>query len=144
MTKEDSHMDKPSNPNDEATAGQAPASAHTPGPWRAAIGDDWRPRYGENRDFVCVEHAVYDAIDVYALAASQSAEEHFGNARLIAAAPDLLAACQALMAIDDDSPTRETDQLAAEIQIHLAVCKATGTDPVDGSVLAAIAKAEGR
>lgn len=109
-------------------------SQHTPGPWRAAIGDDYRPRFGEV-EHVCVEHFQFDAIDVYAPIESQTAEEHFANARLIAAAPDLLAAAN----------------WVASVVRHNSFCPALGTLGPDAcncglkrNVLDAIAKAEGQ
>lgn len=73
-----------------ATAPQNKPVPHTPGPWRAVSGDD-DPQYGEV-EFACVEHPRYDAIEICTSRYGATVEEHFANARLIAAAPDLLAA----------------------------------------------------
>lgn len=97
-------------------------SGHTPGPWRAGLGDDQSPRHGEF-ELACLEHhvfgtGIYAPGDYY----SENYAEHEANARLIAAAPDLLAACK--RALEDEG----------------ALVGATRR----GEIRAAIAKAEGR
>lgn len=72
---------------------------HTPGEWRAGIeGDDCYPTPEEDSlEIACVPHNTFDAIDVFCASrdgGEASYAEHVANARLIAAAPDLLAACK--------------------------------------------------
>lgn len=105
---------------------------HTPGPWRAAIGDRYRPEDGECRDeLACIPHSSYDAVDVFASRQALSSAEHEANAHLIAAAPDLL------------ESLREMCHLVARCEIWL-------DNPIDGmedtryKAAAAISKASGQ
>lgn len=84
------------------------SAQHTPGPWsyRSQPHDDWGTvRAG--RYIICQARnpAVdYDDLDEYRRTRTDPYE---ANARLIAAAPDLLEACEALIAYDegdDDAP----------------------------------------
>jgi hypothetical protein len=76
-------------------------SNHTPGPWHAATADEWRTASGE--------HAQWGRFDISAGSNDPAAEDYYRvasvsnvnnadqnqmNAKLIAAAPDLLAACK--------------------------------------------------
>lgn len=91
-----------------AVAG-AGMSAHTPGPWIAASA----------RSSVVGLPIV--ASCGYAIANShQPGDEGLANARLIAAAPDLLVALQGVLRVAD----RKTDEFAAA---RAAIAKATGT-----------------
>ena len=67
---------------------RTPPEAHTPGPWVV----NTNRRYGNALGVICVEHPEFDAIDVLTVGWSDSEQEHKANARLIAAAPDLLQA----------------------------------------------------
>lgn len=71
---------------------------HTPGPWRAGVcnAEDEAERRGEF-EVACVPHHMYGS-SVFAPGEyySDSVAEHEANCRLIAAAPELLAACKAL------------------------------------------------
>lgn len=70
---------------------------HTAAPWRVGFGDADRPRPHEDSNELCtVGHATYDALDIFTPQRSYSIEEHHANARLIAAAPTLLAALTTL------------------------------------------------
>jgi hypothetical protein len=63
---------------------------HTKGPWVAASRDGEPWVENEDGDYICAPHG-YDF------------DEDLANAKLIAAAPDLLAACEALLfAIEQD------------------------------------------
>ena len=70
-------------------------SKHTPGPWRI---DEWGDIVAGLRDIAETAHIWNDGGD------DTLPEMRRANARLIAAAPDLLAACKALLdAIEGDS-----------------------------------------
>jgi hypothetical protein len=88
-------------------------SKHTPGPWK-------------QRGLVVMEDSPRQMFvaDVFVNTPGDEAE---ANARLIAAAPDLLAAClQALCWFDsDEEPSYEHDQMVGE-QLRLAARKAQG------------------
>jgi hypothetical protein len=88
--KEMAHMDKHANANGEATASQVEddsAPSHTPGPWKAT------------------GLRVFSANDAWAgiVASALTTTSNYGtakaNARLIAAAPDILAALKAAVAV---------------------------------------------
>lgn len=105
---------------------------HTPGPWRAGIGDDGMPKRGEfQQEVACIPHMYLDAIDIFVPLHDGASPHHCchqefeANARLIAAAPDLLVA---LKAMNEITPRL---QLTNEEEAALAL-----TD-------AALAKAEG-
>lgn len=82
-------------------------SKYTPGPWKAFPSGI----YGTNRDGVCVctRH-------------KQAGDEWNANARLIAAAPDLLEACMAAMS--DDCDRQACEETTVEL-IRAAITKAT-------------------
>lgn len=91
------------------------SAKHTPGPWRATLVNDtgWAvgPNTADGPDYVA---------DVHMLTTGRSDEDSAANARLIAAAPELLDALRALV-----STERPWDE-------------------VHDQALRAIAKAEGR
>jgi len=100
-------------------------SAHTPGPW--AIYDERRVFA---RGLVCEcrvplendpEDDEWDSPEVAAAEAEAAA-----NARLIAAAPDLLAACRAMAACCGPAETWNGETNAALRMIEAAVAKAEG------------------
>ena len=102
-------------------------SAHTPGPWE--IGP--RP----TQIMTSVEAAMKYAPNkpyVYLMLASTCCDPHpdrsVANARLIAAAPDLLAACEAMIAADFGAAewTPGMDVLARDMRA--AVAKAVGAN----------------
>lgn len=74
---------------------------HTPGPWRAAIGDNYKPTADEDRNpITTIEHDIFDAIDVFGPKMGihgASYEEHQANALLIAYAPKLYEQNQSLL-----------------------------------------------
>ena len=86
---------------------------HTPGPWHVIEGDEWTSDIATNTP----EQGIWTVAS-----ANKRRDEFEANKRLIAAAPELLAACEkALDEIGDDSPLYPiTMQLAA------AITKATG------------------
>ena len=78
---------------DTATRGIAVVpviTSHTPGPWRIAGDGDH-----EEIELCCVESATHDAIAIVADAHTDHGDP-MPNARLIAAAPDLLAAAKVI------------------------------------------------
>jgi hypothetical protein len=114
-------------------------SAHTPGPWSL---DAYRP--GDKELFVSEAGVTVDIDDC----TTKERAERFANARLIAAAPDLLDACRTMgamilgiaEAIDLDTETEMKisvgGQLAKTItlgeavqQVTTAIAKATGKEP---------------
>jgi len=73
---------------------------HTPGPWKQVEYDDWLYVGGEKMDFIEYDpvnepynYSVENAVCVIDHVGSIT-EEGYANAHLIAAAPDLLAACE--------------------------------------------------
>lgn len=77
-------------------------AAHTKGPWEGTGVEESpipsRRKSKERRAFKCaVFGPASDPLPYIASARGDSAEEARANARLIAAAPDLLAACEAMM-----------------------------------------------
>ena len=68
---------------------------HTPGPWRTGgCGDDgWRMIIGAQTRFLTAYKETY-LTDIAATSCSDNPEEDLANARLIASAPDLLAALE--------------------------------------------------
>jgi len=115
----------------------AMTTKHTPGPWRVITDDDeYLP--GEMSDFIDIGHCCFSAHAVTALQKNynhDSAEEHLANARLIAAAPDLLEALSdtlAALQVASNAQEKSGDIVgASETQFKLRRARA------------AIAKAEG-
>ena len=99
---------------------------HTPGPWYAEVGDPKVP--GMTPGYDVWHHTGIGQIARVrpGLEPDPTAE---ANARLIAAAPDLLAACKVLMGVFEDAgltDTREYDQA------RRAVARATGDGEGEG------------
>lgn len=99
---------------------------HTPGPWYApplpASGTDLGIMHlPQNKAPVLVALVVIDEDD------PQTDDEHAANARLIAAAPDLLAACDRLMvAWEERGVSTAHDWADAVSMARAAIAKATG------------------
>ena len=107
-------------------------TAHTPGPWRSTWRNldnvkDWRSRIPYAIEYLPENYnAVLPIADV---CDQPNAEE---NARLIAAAPDLLAACkkafdELVENLDEIGIDHESDDTA--IMLRAAIAKATGSAP---------------
>lgn len=103
-------------------------SKHTPGPWIArepSDGDEWffghRLRNGIYGKQIVVSDSRDNEICVY----SGNTDGEIANARLIAAAPDLLEACIEILA---EMQVWETDQGThpAATKARAAIVKATG------------------
>lgn len=92
-----------------------PAAAHTPGPWSVSAGSIWATsQWGARVRIAPVDsHSPMNGIDSAA------------NARLIAAAPDLLAAAKYLMA---DLKHSYEPRVEALDKLEAAIAKATGAD----------------
>lgn len=107
-------------------------SAHTPGPWRSTFrgmdkGSSWASRIP-----YAIERELGNAVQPIADLCDQPQAE--ANARLIAAAPDLLAALQALDDYVCNNLTGEyptgVDVDSAEFKAaRAAIAKATGSQP---------------
>ena len=97
---------------------------HTPGPWM--IDEDVRPGMSWNRHIVWNEEDSKRSLTVCFMAHSKSSGRDEANARLVSSAPDLLAACDAVLACDthhDEKghaylrvPARSLNDLAAQIR----------------------------
>jgi hypothetical protein len=85
-------------------------SKHTAGPWQAAVRPDaWRPISGALADYVLINTRV------------ETREEAKANARLIASAPDLLAALEAIVKLADGCLPHDIG-----IQARAAIARARG------------------
>ena len=113
---------------------------HTPGPWHASTADEWRTASGE--------HAQWGRFDISAGSNDPAAENYYRvasvsnvnnadqnqmNAKLIAAAPDLLEALRALddfycEAHEEMSRAQRAHHRGVLIKARAAVAKATGCD----------------
>ena len=105
----------------------AQTHAHTPGPWKTGgCGEDgWRLIFGPTTRFF---HAFGEAhtTGVAVVSVSDCEAEDLANARLIAAAPDLLGVCQRL-ATWSANPEHFTPTIASEFirQAQEAIARAT-------------------
>ena len=90
-------------------------STHTPGPWRHDGGLVRAKAYA-------VAVVTGDGVVRF----STSLDEISANARLIAAAPDLLAACEAIVALEDGQGRLNLPMCAG--QARAALARATGKD----------------
>jgi hypothetical protein len=109
---------------------------HTPGPW--TLGDESELRgellpIGSNTDAPVIGKYVWGPVaEVYfpleeSTVAQQAREMALANARLIAAAPDLLRGCQAAIAYLADPPSKfEVNRDEAVRIILCAIAKAEG------------------
>lgn len=102
-------------------------SPHTPGPWESAHGG-----VGDAGGFRITEQFVMRPCDDVSIAADivdpETGEPSLANARLIAAAPDLLAALVRLVFILDPEKCPEDDDLGVDAALAAArdaIVKAT-------------------
>ncbi len=100
-------------------------AAHTPGPWIADLGEAYRVRAQQDGGQVAIMMSLKGQ---HGLAGRRSGDEVAANARLIAAAPDLL---EALIAITNQleriGDTREHKDGAFIRDARAAIAKATGS-----------------
>ena len=96
-----------------------PGAPHTPGRWSVASFAD------------AVHPSVYAADGAVASCGGKhrSRAERFANARLCAAAPDLLAACKQQLAALDGSPLDFAGIVAAHRALEASVARAEGRTP---------------
>ena len=96
-------------------------TAHTPGPWKAALADEKAIKWYITANIPGMQNSETEIAVVYGGKAGEKSEK---NSMLIASAPDLLAACKAYLAAIND---RGIDEAArASEQIAAAVAKAEG------------------
>ena len=91
-------------------------SAHTPGPWKSHFGETY---YVTGPDLGRVA-IMMNLKGAHGLGGRRSGDESAANCRLIAAAPDLLAALRRLM----DGTTTLEDAADAAAQARAAITKA--------------------
>lgn len=97
-------------------------SKHTPGPWRFTEIDS--PSGGKQHAIVGIPFGDVVAVTSYPFHGREAME---ANARLIAAAPDLLEALQ--WALEQIEPDLDLDHQDAMTLARIAVAQATGTQP---------------
>lgn len=100
---------------------------HTKGPWKAGRSDMATIHFPSDEDGYSSKW-VYAGKKYIAVASGRDVEEWdevMANARLISAAPDLLEACQALLAHLSSDGDDDKDDDALE-RIEWAIAKATG------------------
>lgn len=100
---------------------------HTPGPWRPGYHSE-----ADRRSEMIVRAEEIDDQPYVALCPWTPIGNHEANSLLIAAAPDLLAACQAFLACFDGKATLYTvrDQFERVTKMaSVAVAKAFGEEP---------------
>ncbi len=98
-------------------------SAHTPAPWN--VQDNTAEPYGQ----LTVDSAAHGAVAIcYTMEKGETVApaECFQNARLIAAAPDLLAALQMVAGIWSHDLTANIDPESPLAKVRAAIAKATG------------------
>lgn len=104
-------------------------SKHTPGPWEVG---EWHEFRGSGRQYCRISQAgeMYEHAEVWSAATNQEGK---ANARLIAAAPDLFAACEDVIGTSIRLGVNE-DRTGGEVYDHLVA-------NVFPSLISAIAKA---
>jgi hypothetical protein len=91
----------------------------TPGPWRTGVGG-W-PQIMAGSARVAVRVARISELPVPPGSATNRGKEEFGNAKLIAAAPELLMACQEALGVLRGQFGETTDHPEADIAMRLLV-----------------------
>lgn len=95
-------------------------SGHTPGPWN-------KDRYGVLRG--ADGAAVVVADSGLAFASGYEAPERVANARLISSAPELLEACELLLATYGElHALHDLGECEGSVKARAAIAKATGAD----------------
>ena len=99
---------------------------HTPGPWKVREWAEVRPtkkQYG-----LCIYTDKPDLESkMLALVKEKDGEDSEANARLIAAAPELLSGCMAALAYLADPPSEYRENRSAAVEtIRAAIAKAEG------------------
>lgn len=124
-----------SQSTERAISTQAPeqcAGKHTPGPWRAAYGENWdRLPTESEQEVCCLSHMAFDAVDVFVPLRdgpgpiSCSFDEFMANAHLIAAAPELLHIAQEFLAWLKDGIATDISIADLRQKAEAAIAKAT-------------------
>jgi hypothetical protein len=97
----------------------APAekSAHTPGPWhRATCNEGQAFAITADKGRICTINQTLGGL--------QGQQERNANARLIAAAPELLAACKAAVEVFSSYPRDPSEAKRMVLHVHAAIAKA--------------------
>lgn len=99
-------------------------SAHTPGPWR------WVGPFLDASDLVSDHGPIieYQSYEGQSFAGTSDAQDE-ANARLIAAAPELLEALREVMAEVEDCCAVPADEWDFVAKVRTAIAKATGEQP---------------
>lgn len=95
-------------------------SDHTPGPWEDIIND-------EGELWVVIDNGDHD---IFIGDMEDTCGECHANAQLIAASPDLLAVCEALVNVADGKGDLERDYWKAVEMARTAIAKAKGESNV--------------
>ena len=100
---------------------------HTPGPWRVGP-EDWviSKQYGMGWRQFPIRGKDYDVANVFC---DEDDAEHTANVRLVAAAPDLLEACELLLIYLADWDDKDDDTCATA---RRAIAKARGKEVPNG------------
>jgi len=108
-------------------------SKHTPGPWKVH-----GPYYGEDVDpeepgkqWLSIDDAEDDELAVLVNRLGEPSAQQYADARLIAAAPDLLAALEELITLADDGAfidlaDIEATPISQKLRAAIAAAKETG------------------
>ena len=97
---------------------------HTPSPWHFETAEDWDGAtvYDSTSRIV----AACDGCDIPGTGGEVSTNEAKANARLIAASPDLLTACESAFALLTDPTAEPGDADAVTAMLLTAIAKARG------------------
>lgn len=102
-------------------------SKHTPGPWQAVVGDGAGSFWLIHQKTEMIDGGYFGRVD--AMHTTEEARRITrANAKLFAAAPDLLEACQAFVAVWEKSHQLEKTDVALRLA-RAAIAKATGEKP---------------
>ena len=110
---------------------------HTPGPWRIDWSGGAPTRDESNCELVCLPHPTFDAIEIFCRSERDHYDEHQANARLIAAAPDLLEALAEASATLSNIPAPHNHSLWVRMcrairRAEDAIAKARHAEPSAG------------
>lgn len=114
-------------------------SKHTPGPWKVGGATEWDAEYGGDADAYSTQPISADGFETVCIVVGLNDEDakFDANTRLIAAAPELLAALKAVDPFGDLQP-------AKAMKAGLSKGEQASFDEIIEKVRAAIAKAEGK
>lgn len=96
---------------------------HTPGPWTPEFGEAYRVRAQQDGGQVAI---MMNLKGRHGLAGRRNGDEVAANARLIAAAPELLEALKACAAVCAGETMNKRGLISALEQARAAIAKATG------------------